>query len=243
MHVLRYNMKAKPFDNTFIRQAINAAIDRKTLTEQLWGGNAIYTRGFQFEGEDLFNPNRPLTPFDLDKVKALLKQGNYAGEEISYLANAPDYYTNEGAAAEAIVAMWKAAGINGKLELLDGAQKDTVYKTNTKHVTTWSATSGTADPDGYLWRNWGPDNAQQKNGWWSAESAAKYNALGTEARSILDRQTRFDLYQQMLDLWEDEAPGTTLYIPKEVYGLRANIDWTPYPLYYMDLRNYNFKVK
>lgn len=243
IHVLRYNMKVKPLDNKYIRQALNLAIDRKALTEQLWGGHAIYTRGFQFEGEDLYNANRPLTPFDQAKVKALLQQGNYAGEEISYVANAPNYYTNEGEAAQVIVEMWKQAGINAKLELLEAATKDTVFKQNVKHATPWSATSGTADPDGYLWRNWGPDNAQQKNGWWAAESAARFNAIGLEARSILDRQKRFDLYQQALDQWEDEAPGTTLYIAKEAYGLRANIDWTPYPLYYMDLRNYNLKVK
>jgi peptide/nickel transport system substrate-binding protein len=243
VHVLRYNMKAKPFDKKAIRQAVNHAIDRKTLAEQLWGGNAIHTRGFQYEGEEFYNPNRPLTPFDPEKAKALLKEGGYANEPIVYLANTPNYYTNEREAAEAIVAMLQQVGINAKLELLEGATKDKAYREDNRQITTWSATSGTGDPDGYLWRNWGPDNAQQKNGWWAAESAAKYNALGAEARSILDKQKRFELYQQMLDVYEDEAPGTVLYIPKEVYGMRATVDWTPYPLYYMDLRAYNLKVK
>jgi len=243
MHVLRFNMKAAPLDNQSIRQALHLSIDRKALTEALWGGNAIHTRGFQFEGEPLYNAARPFTPFDLAQAKALLAQGNYAGQEIVYLANTPNYYTNEREAGEVIVDGWKQLGINARLELLEGAQKDAAFKTNTRHVTPWSATSGTADPDGYLWRNWGPDNSQQKNGWWAAESAAKYNALGKEARSILDPKRRFDLYQQMLDQYESEAPGTVLYIPKESYALRSNIDWTPYPLYYMDLRNYNFKIK
>ncbi len=243
MHVMRFNMKVKPLDNKFVRQALTQAIDRKALTEQLWSGNAIHPRGFQFDGEDLFNANRPLSPYSPDKVKTLLSQGGYAGQEIIYLVNTPNYYTNEREAGEVIVEMWKQNGINARLELLESAAKDKAFKDNTRHATPWSATSGTADPDGYLWRNWGPDNAQQKSGWWTAESAAKYNALGTEARSILERQKRFDLYQQMLDQYEEEAPGTVLYIPKESYGLRANIDWTPYPLYYMDLRNYNFKVK
>jgi peptide/nickel transport system substrate-binding protein len=243
MHVLRFNMLVKPLDNKFIRQALTQAIDRRALSADLWGGNAIQPRGFQFEGEDLFNAARPYSPYDPAKVKALLTQGGYSGQEMVYLATSPNYYTNEREAGEVIVEMWKQNGINGRLELLESAAKDKAFKENTRHATPWSATSGTADPDGYLWRNWGPDNGQQKNGWWTAESAAKYNALGTEARSILDRQKRFDLYQQMLDQYDEEAPGTVLYAPKESYGLRANIDWTPYTLYYMDLRNYNFKVK
>jgi len=243
IHVLKFNMKAKPADNKFIRQAINLAIDRKTLTDALWTGNAIYTRGFQFEGEELYNANRPLTPYDPEKAKALLQQGGYANEPITYLAQSPNYYTFEKEAAQAIVDMWKQAGINGKLELVEGSVQGKAFMENTRQITTWSATSGTGDPDGYLWRNWGPDNAQQKNGWWTAESAAKYNQMGMQARSILDKAQRFDLYQQMLTEWETEAPGTTLYISKEAYGLKSTLDWTPYPLYYMDLRAYNFKVK
>ena len=243
MHVLRFNMKTAPLDNKSIRQALFLGIDRQSLTADLWGGNAVAPRGFQFEGEPLFNAARPLTPYDPAKVKVLLTQGNYAGQEIVYLATSPNYYTNEREAGEVIVEGWKQLGINARLELLEGAQKDAAFKTNTRHVTPWSATSGTADPDGYLWRNWGPDNGQQKNGWWTAESAAQYNALGMKARSILDQKQRFDLYQQMLDQYESEAPGTILYAPKETYALRSNIDWTPYSLYYLDLRNYNFKVK
>lgn len=243
IHLVRFNMKQKPMDNKFIRQAVALAIDRKALTEQLWGGNAIWTRGFQYEGEELYNANRPLTPYDPEKAKALLKQGGYANEQITYLTETPNYYTNGKEAGEAIVEMWKGAGINGKLVLVEGAQKTKMMNDDNFHVATWSATSGTGDPDGYLWRNWGPDNAQQRSAWWTKESATKYNALGTEARSILDKNKRFDLYQQMLDEFESEAPGTILYIPKEIYGLKATIDWTPYPLYYMDLRAYNFKIK
>ncbi len=243
MHVLRFDMKAAPLDNKYIRQALHLGIDRQALTADLWGGNAVAPRGFQFEGEPLFNAARPLTPYDPAKVKALLTQGNYAGQEIVYLATSPNYYTNEREAGEVIVEGWKALGINARLELLESAQKDAAFKTNTRHVTPWSATSGTADPDGYLWRNWGPDNSQQKNGWWAAESAARYNDLGKQARSILDQKQRFDLYQQMLDQYESEAPGTTLYAPKETYALRSNIDWTPYSLYYLDLRNDNFTIK
>lgn len=51
------------------------------------------------------------------------------------------------------------------------------------------------------------------------------------------------LYQQQLDEYEGEAPGTTLYAPKEIYAMKTSIDWSPYSLYWMDLRPYNFKIK
>lgn len=243
MHVLKYNMKAKPLDNKFIRQALNVAMDRKTLVDTIWNGNALYTRGFQFEGEPLYDASRPLSPFDVAKAQALLKMGNYNNEIIYYMAQSPNYYVNEREAAEAVVEMWKKAGINAKLDIVEGATKDMLYNSGMRQVSTWSATSGTADPDGYLWRNWGPDNTQQKSGYWTAESAAKYNDLGKQARSTLDVAMRRELYRQQLDEYENEAPGTTLYQPKETYAVKKTIAWEPYTLYWMDLRPYNFQVR
>ncbi len=243
INTLVFNMKAKPFDKREIRQAISYAIDRKALTEQLFAGYATWTRGYQFEGEDFYDANRPQTPYDLGKAKQLLQQGGYAGEQIVYSAYAPSYYTLEREVGEAIIDMWRKAGINGKLEFGDLATKEQTFDEKNYHAETDSSNDTTADPDGYLWRIWGPDALYQQKGWWASGSAAEFNRLGQEARTTLDRAKRAMNYQRMIDIFETEAPGTTLYDAKEPYALRTSVDWIPYPLYYMDLRAYNFKVR
>jgi peptide/nickel transport system substrate-binding protein len=40
----------------------------------------------------------------------------------------------------------------------------------------------------------------------------------------------------MLDIWEDECPGTILYQPLETYGVKKSVRWRPYTFYFMDLR-------
>ncbi len=239
VHMLYYNAKTKPFDRPEIRQAANLAIDRKTLIDALWLGNAVQTRGLQFEGEDLYNAARPLTEFNPDKAKQLLTQGGYAGETITYVAASPNYYTNEREAGEAIIDMWKKVGINGKLSLVELSQKAKAY--TTAHASTISATSFIGDQEGYLWQPLGPDGSQQKNGYWPAPAA--FNDLGQQVRSTLDRQKRYDAYQKMLDIFEQDAPGTVLYQPKENYAMQTNIEWEPYTYYYMDLRSTNFRIK
>ena len=37
--------------------------------------------------------------------------------------------------------------------------------------------------------------------------------------------------------------GTILYNPIATYSMRKGIDWTAYPLYYMDFRPDNLKIK
>ena len=43
----------------------------------------------------------------------------------------------------------------------------------------------------------------------------------------------------MVGIWEKEAPGTALYAPVENYGVSRDVNWSPYPFYYMDYRAYN----
>ena len=239
VHMLYYNQKTVPFDKPAIRQAANYAIDRQALIDGLWLGNAEAMRGLQFPGEDLYNANRPPTAYDPERAKALLKEGGYAGEQIMYIAASPNYYTNEREVGEAIIGMWQQVGINGKLVLTELAQKAKAYAT--AHVSTISATSFVGDPEGYVWQPLGPDGGQQKNGYWNP--VGPFNQLGQEVRSTLDQQKRYASFQQMLDIFEQEAPGTVLYAPKETYAMQTNIGWEPYSYYYLDLRLYNFTVR
>ena len=48
--------------------------------------------------------------------------------------------------------------------------------------------------------------------------------MGEAARSSLDPKVRFAKYQEMLDLFEEEAPGTVLFRTREYYGVRSNSD-------------------
>jgi peptide/nickel transport system substrate-binding protein len=173
----------------------------------------------------------------------LLAKGGYAGEPITYLASTPNYYTNEAEVAQAVVDMWNKAGIKGKLELIESSQKGKAFAEDMRHANTGSSTSGIGDPDGYLFRSFGPTTQPQTSGWWPAASAEQFNKIGEQARATSDPKRRYDLYQQMLDAWESEAAGTTLYAPKESYALKSSFEWTPYPLYYMDLRPNNLRVK
>jgi peptide/nickel transport system substrate-binding protein len=238
-HVLRYNtVSFPPIADVRIRRAMNLAIDREGLVKSLWRGRATVPNGFQFAGEFGSNPDRPKLEFNPDKAKALIAEGGYNGDELTFRTS-PVYYSNGRQAAEAIVEMWKKVGLNAQIEVAEQAALSKIDEAGQQHITNWSATSALGDPDGYLWRNWGPDNAFQKRGYWKPD---EFNKLGQEARSILDQNRRYQIYQRMMDIFEEDAPGTVLYIPLESYGLKKGIDWTPYPIYYFDPRAYNLKV-
>jgi peptide/nickel transport system substrate-binding protein len=238
-HVLRYNTQTfEPLKDVRVRRAMNLAIDREGLVRSLWRGRATVPNGFQFAGEFGSNPDRSKFEFNPDKAKALIAEAGYNGDALTFRTS-PVYYSNGRQAAEAIVEMWKKVGLNAQIEVMEQAAMGKIDEAGQQHITNWSATSALGDPDGYLWRNWGPDNNFQKRGYWKPE---EFNTLGQEARSILDQNKRYQNYQRMMDIFEEDAPGTVLYIPLESYGLRKGIDWTPYPIYYFDARAYNLKI-
>lgn len=237
-HVLRYNAKHPVLQSEKLRQALNLGIDRKLLIDTLWNGRAVQMRGHQFEEYGpLYNPNRPFTPYDRERARALVAESGYQGESIGYRTQA-DYYTNGLQAGEAIVAMWKAIGINAEIKLVSSGDREVPAEAM---VANWSNSSILADPDGCLWRSWGKESGVQKNYWTPADP--EFNRLGEEARTSLDTQKRYANYQQMLDIWEKEAPGTVLYIPVENYGVNKEVNWSPYPFYYSDFRAYNLSFK
>ncbi|MFN8525751.1 MAG: ABC transporter substrate-binding protein [Chloroflexota bacterium] len=236
-HVLKYNTAHPALSNVLIRRALNLAIDREGLVRALWRGKATVPRGFQFEGEFGSSPHRRPLEYKPERAKSLLAEARYEGTAMVF-RTAPNYYSNGRQAAEAIVEMWKKVGLNASVEVLEQAAINQIDANGGTVIGNWSATSTLGDPDGYLWRNWGPDNSFQKLGYWKPD---EYNRLGQEARTSLDQKRRLDIYQRMMDIYEEDAPGTVLYIPFESYGLRRGVDWTPYPIYYFDPRAYNLK--
>ncbi len=233
MHVLRYNTNHPVLADKKLRQAMNLAIDRQLLIDTLWDGKAVPLQGHQFEeyGE-MFNAERPFLPYDPERAKELVAESNYDGSVINYETQA-NYYTNGLQAGQAIIDMWKEVGINAEIRLRQPGES---IPAEESMVANWSNSSVLADPDGTLWRSWGDRSSVQRNYW---TPPAEFNELGNGARSTLDNNIRFENYQQMLDIYEEEAPGTVLYIPVENYGAAKDVQWQPYPFYYTDFRAYN----
>ena len=231
VHVLSYNTTNPLLDDKKLRQALNLGIDRQLIIDAIWGGNAVPKHGHQFaEYGPLYNPDRPLTPYDPERAKELLAESDYNGETIPYQLQA-GYYTNGEQVAQAIVQMWQEIGINAEVQINESSTTG-----EDRVVHTWSNSSRLADPDGALWVLWGRNSSVQQQYW---DAPEEFNELGEEARSTLDEEVRYENYQRMLDIWEEEAPGTVLYDPVEFYGVSKAVNWSPYSFYYMDFRPYN----
>tara|TARA_R110002124_G_scaffold63350_34_gene173365 strand:+ start:1543 stop:3123 length:1581 start_codon:yes stop_codon:yes gene_type:complete len=237
-HVLAYGTQDPVIGDARIRQAMNLAIDRNLLNEALWGGQAVVPNGHQYpEFGDMYNPDHKGLEYNPERAKELLAEAGYDGGLIRYTTQ-PNYYLNALPAAQAIVEMWKAVGLNVELNVVENY---TGLDMANLQVRTWSNSTRYPDPVGGLWNLWGPFGGPQRGAgnWAGTENLERFNELGRIIESNVDLAVRQPAAFEMLEIWEKDAPGTILYQPLETYGVSKDINWQPYTFYYMDLRPYN----
>ena len=233
-HVLVYNTNHPVLADQRLRQALNLAIDRNLLNQALWDNKAVVPTSHQYpEYGDMYDADRNGLVYDVEKAKVLLAESGYNGEEIVY-STQPGYYLNAVPAAQVIVEMWKAIGVNAVLNVTEDLDN---IKGNDLMIRNWSNSTRYPDPLGGLWISWGPFGTAQKT--YKTWANAEFNDLGTKLETTIDLPARQQLASAMLDIWENDAPGTILYQPLETYGVRKSLKWQPYTFYYMDLRPYN----
>jgi peptide/nickel transport system substrate-binding protein len=228
-HFFFYNTTMPVFADKRMRQGLNLAVDRQLLVDTLWMGNAQVMNSYQIpEWGAMYNPDRALPGYDPEQAKALIEASGYDGTEIKFRVPST-YYTLGADAAQAVVSMWQEVGVNATVELNDDPHSD---KPNLM-VCFWSAGLMPNDPTTTFSNLWAPGSEIQTYFWTPPTPAFNENLELLSA--TLDQDARFAAYQEILDVWEDEAPGTLLYRVNSMYAQQATVGWTPYATFEMDL--------
>jgi peptide/nickel transport system substrate-binding protein len=232
-----------PLENKLVRQALATSIDRDLLRQALWADKNYTPNGHQLPAYTMWIEDYPGFEYNPEKARELLAEAGYDGEEIVYKFPL-NYYLLSTEAAQAMQQMWKAVGLNVKLEPVENWGQVTDPE-GTVHIRPWSNTHRMPDPLGSFVPQWGAasgiqNNRQDADRAWDAP--AEFNDLQNVIVTSTDWDERQQAYRGALDIWMDEAPGTMLYNPLETYAMRKDITWKPYGLYYMDLRPYNLQI-
>ncbi len=229
---LIYDSTDNALEDARIRQALNLAIDRQAIVDSLYAGKTVVNRGWQMPVfGDMYLAERPLPEYDVEKARALLAEAGYDGEEIVYRSH-QGYYTNEGETAQILVAMWKQAGLNVRLDMVENW--DQVYEdTPDRGIFNGSFTAYYPDPVGQIWRRFGSRSGWVERGMYANND--EFLAIGKELEENPDTERRRVLFTQLLDNFDADPHGTPLHALTQFYGIRDGVNWEPYPTQYMNL--------
>jgi ABC-type transport system substrate-binding protein len=108
----------------------------------------------------MYNPARPGYTYDPERARRLAKESGYDGKPIA-LRLIPNYYLNGMESAQVLLEMWKAVGINVRLELLENFKQ---VRAQGLEMHQWSNTYRLPDPTGAINVLYGP-NSQTQRSW------------------------------------------------------------------------------
>jgi peptide/nickel transport system substrate-binding protein len=237
LYVLAVNSKVKPLDNPLLKQALSLAIDRDVIIKELWRGRGVVPSGPIAKGDNHFDASLPTLAYNPREAKELLKKAGYKGEEI-VIETTAGYMAGDKPMAEAVQAMWKDAGINGKVEIVEYSVRAQKNRDKSFKGLWWSdPTSTLRDPDGMMWRLLGPGGPQD---YWRH---AEWDELGNSARFSVDEKFRGEAYKKMTKIFLEHFPWIPVIQPYEDYGLQKYVEWTPDPLQQLEIRRFNFKFR
>lgn len=229
---LIFDSTNETLDDPRIRQALNLAIDRVTLTKALYGDNTSVPNGWQMDVfGDMYLADRPIPEFNVEKAKALLAEAGYNGEEIEYRTQNA-YYTNQIETAQILVSMWKKAGLNVKLAVKENWGQ--VNEDNeTRHIFDGSFSAYYPDPMGQFWRRFGPSGGWASNKFYIVDP--EMIALGDTLATETDTAKRRVIFAEMLDRFAVDPNGSALHKLTQIYGVRSGVSYIPLPNETLDL--------
>ncbi len=195
--VARMQVTQKPFDNRKLRQAVQACIDHQRVLEVAYRG-----RGSPAEDHHVapIHPEYfklPAIKPDIAKAKALLKEaGHPNGIKLSIDVNNNARW--EVTAVQAMVEMWKQAGIDVNINVMPGAQYWEVWDKTPFGMTGW-----THRPLGVMVLNLGYRSGVPWNE--SKYNNPEFDKALDEASAELDVEKRRKRMQKVEKILQDDA--------------------------------------
>ncbi len=221
------NAKEGPFADKRVRQAVNYAIDKKTLVENVLQGTAVVAAGptppaFAWAYNDALEPY----PYDPEKARSLIQQAGHAGADLVF------YVTEGGSGMLDPVAM--GAAIQADLAKVGLKVKIETFEWNTFLGKVNPGLAGKADMAEMAWMTNDPDTLPYlalRTGAWPEQkgfnsgyySNPKVDKLLEAARKSTSQSERARLYKEMQTIVQEDAPWAFIANWKQNAATRANV--------------------
>lgn len=220
---LTYDFKP-PFNNKLVREAIYDAIDRKTLTSDLYGQYATPATSPVVPGSAGYVDANPLTDFNLTKAKQLMAQSGVKTPLSLNLNVSQDNLE----AAEVIQSELKPIGINAQIKVVNTSQlfDPTTYQNNT--AGSMILFTGLNDPQRDIYRILEPMFASNSFlDQFGYQPLQGIDGLIQKYVSSPNDKERQSVSKQILSVTKEDASITWLFQPDNIYGVSNTIHWTP----------------
>ncbi len=223
-----YNTRHPPLDRVDVRRALDMAIDKRALIEQVYGGHARLATNPMPPAQWSYDDTLRDAPYDPQQAKRRLRQAGFPDGFSLTLWAMPiqrPYNPNARLMAELIQADWAKVGVRATIVSYEWGEFNRRAKLQGEHdaiLYGWGGDNG--DPDNWLGTLLGCAAVHGSN--LSKWCDPAFDALLDKARTNGDHAARVTLYREAQVIFKREIPYTpiahaVISIPmsKRVHGL------------------------
>lgn len=222
MEYLAMRPTAKPFDDPRVREAVDLALDRQALVDDVFGGYG--SAEVQMAGVHVFgyDPDLPKSPHDLERARQLLAESSADGARLLLEGR-------YGRSLEPVAEQLRKAGFG--VETRHGSWDDVYDRLYRGELTFYmggmlAVSADASDIFDSVAHSRDPGSGYGQNNSMDY-SNPKLDELIERSSTALDMLKRRDMLQQAMRLLVDDRVYLGLYTVHELYGLRDGLRWTP----------------
>ncbi len=222
---LSLNVKRKPFDSLEVRQAINMAINKKSLVDAVYqGAGAVAVNPIP---PTMWSYNRAVKDYEYNpaKARALLAKAGYPNGFETKLWALPvqrPYNPNGAQAAELIQADLAQVGIKAQIVKYEWAEYLKRAKAGESDIGMFGWTGDNGDPDNFMATLLGCAAVGGSNyGQWCDK---EYDGLIQQAKQTSDQSARTKLYERAQVVFKREAPWVPMAHSVVYQPMRKNVE-------------------
>ena len=235
---IELNVNQAPFDDVLVRLAMNYAVDKDLIIEQIYGGRAVALPGPLSPFNNFANTSLSPYPYDTTKALDLLKQAGWEdtdgdgfldkdGETFAFTIDTIESWRP---LAEAVANMYRAIGIDANVRFWEYSVIKPQLQAGERMAWLDDWGDSAFDPVGHFeakWHGFVADTPYGR-GNFSGYNNERVNELTEMGETTPDETERHTLYDEAQQLVYDEAPAVFLLLPEEVEAASVNIsNWAP----------------
>lgn len=228
------NHKKAPFDNVKVRQAVNYAIDKHSIIDNVLSGLAEYPAGV--ESKAIMFAANDLQPYDYnpEKAKELLAEAGLPNGFKTTLFTPEGRYPMDKQVTEVVQGMLKEVGIDAEIKVLDwGAYQEATTSGEETELFLLGKGSPSGDPDFDLDLSF-RTGGRMNNAFYSNPVVDQWL---DEQKTSTDQDFRAQVLYNIQKQINDDAAWAVLYYENQTMGKRADVNgFVVWPNEMIDLR-------
>jgi peptide/nickel transport system substrate-binding protein len=221
--VMILNAMEGPTASVEVRQAMNYAVDKEALAEQLYGGYAKVDQCQVLSDTYVgFNPDLEAYPYDPELARQMIEDAGASGETVT-VTSTSGRWLKDREVTEAVVNYWTEAGLDVEVQFYEFDEYlDRLFDRETRAPAIFVTTSNEL-----------LDAARVTGAYYAIDGVGSSNddqeltGLLEQAAVETDDAARDELYAQATEHACDQAYFAFLLNIHDIYGMSERLEWEP----------------